>query len=598
MSEGPGDVTAVWEDAVLAAVMFALDPAGTGGVALRALPGPVRDLWLGVLARLLPTPSPVLRVPVHVTDGRLLGGLDLGATLRAGRPVAERGLLSDADGGVVQLAMAERVPASTCAHLIAAMDAGEVVLERDGIAARTPSRFGVVALDEGIAEDERMPFALLDRLAFHLDLAGIGIRDAAEPPCPGEDLLLARSRLPSVRAGDEAVESICAAALALGVDSLRGSLLAVRAARVSAALAGRAEVGEEDIAAAARLVLAPRATRLPAAESSDESEEDQPEQGADEPREPDSPPEDPAGEDQAGGQDRPLEEMVLEAARSAIPKDLLERLGEGMARRNRARAPGKAGTFQHASLRGRPIGTRRGEPAPGVRLNVVETLRAAAPWQRIRRGGPPAAAGKRNRVEVRRDDFRVTRFKQRAETTTIFVVDASGSSALHRLAEAKGAVELMLASCYVRRDRVALVAFRGKGAELLLPPTRSLVRAKRSLASLPGGGGTPLAAGIDVAMVLADGVRRRGGTPTVVLMTDGRANVARDGAGGRARAAEEALSAARAGGLAQVKSLLVDTSPHPQPRAKEIAEAMGALYLPLPYADATALSEAVQAAAG
>jgi magnesium chelatase subunit D len=101
----------------------------------------------------------------------------------------------------------------------------------------------------------------------------------------------------------------------------------------------------------------------------------------------------------------------------------------------------------------------------------------------------------------------VSRFKQRRETTTIFVVDASGSAALHRLAEAKGAVELLLADCYVRRDRVAMLAFRGKGAELMLPPTRSLVRAKRSLAGLPGGGGTPLAAGMDAAARTRAGLR-------------------------------------------------------------------------------------------
>jgi magnesium chelatase subunit D len=294
--------------------------------------------------------------------------------------------------------------------------------------------------------------------------------------------------------------------------------------------------------------------------------------------------------------DQALEEMVLEAAQAAMPRDVLEHLRQGMARRSRSRAPGKAGEQQHGSLRGRPIGARRGEPGPNARLNVVETLRAAAPWQRIRRRERDPGLPRPNRVEVRRDDFRVTRYKERSETTTIFVVDASGSSALHRLAEAKGAVELLLAACYVRRDRVALIAFRGQGAELLLPPTRSLVRAKRSLASLPGGGGTPLAAGLDMALLLADGVQRRGGTPAVVVLTDGRANVARDGRGGRARAAEEALAAARAARVVQVKALLVDTSPHPQPRAKELAEAMGAFYLPLPYADAAALSSAVQAA--
>jgi magnesium chelatase subunit D len=200
-------------------------------------------------------------------------------------------------------------------------------------------------------------------------------------------------------------------------------------------------------------------------------------------------------------------------------------------------------------------------------------------------------------VEVRQDDFRITRYKQRSETTTIFVVDASGSAALHRLAEAKGAVELLLADCYVRRDRVAMVAFRGPGAELLLPPTRSLVRAKRSLAGLPGGGGTPLAAGIDAAVELADGVQRRGGTPVVVLLTDGRANVSREGIGGRAQAAEDALASARAFRVADLKALVVDMSPRPRPDAEKLAHEMGAVYLPLPHADAAALSGAVQAVA-
>jgi magnesium chelatase subunit D len=172
---------------------------------------------------------------------------------------------------------------------------------------------------------------------------------------------------------------------------------------------------------------------------------------------------------------------------------------------------------------------------------------------------------------------------------------------LHRLAEAKGAVELLLADCYVRRDRVALIAFRGvpggaPGAELLLPPTRSLVRAKRCLAALPGGGGTPLAAGLDAARQLAEDVARRGGTPLVVLLTDGRANIARDGSPGRPQATEDALASARlwvAGGLS---ALWLDTSPQPQESAQRIALAMGARYLPLPHADASRLSQAVRAA--
>jgi magnesium chelatase subunit D len=167
---------------------------------------------------------------------------------------------------------------------------------------------------------------------------------------------------------------------------------------------------------------------------------------------------------------------------------------------------------------------------------------------------------------------------------------------LFRLAEAKGAIELLLAECYVRRDQVAVLAFRGVGAEVLLPPTRSLVRARRGLAGLPGGGGTPLAAGIETAATLAARVRRGGSTPVVVLLTDGRANVGRDGQGGRARAQQDALEAARALGAQRLQVVLIDTSVRPEPAARALALAAGARYLPLPQADAARLALAVQAA--
>lgn len=594
MSGGAVPAVSRWDDATLAATLVATDPIGLGGVALRALAGPVRERWLDLLQELLPEQTALRRVPLHVTDGRLLGGLDLAATLRSGRPVAERGLLVEADGGVVVLAMAERVSPTTAARLTAALDVGEVVLERDGLALRTPARFGVVALDEGVADDERLPTALLDRLAIPLDLTEVAAREAVGSLYDADDVGAARARLSQVRAGEAAIESLCAAAVTLGIGSLRASLQALRVARAAAALAGRDEVTDADLAVAGRLVLAPRATVLPMAEPPPDqhSPEDSPP----------PPPEDqpPSNEDQAEEttiDDQTLTDLVLEAAKAAMPAHLLAQLAMGGRARGRSRSSGKAGMVQQGSLRGRPAGVRRGEPRAGARMNVVETLRAAAPWQRLRRAeSQREGRDGRPHVEVRAEDFRVTRYKQRSETTTIFVVDASGSSALHRLAEAKGAIELLLADCYVRRDRVALIAFRGREAELLLPPTRSLVRAKRSLAGLPGGGGTPLAAGLDAAVALADGVRRRGGTPVLVLLTDGRANIARDGTGGRARAEEEAMVSARLVRAAELTALLVDTSPRPQEKAALLATEMGATYLPLPYADAGLVSRAVQAA--
>ncbi len=588
-------LAARWSDACLAAALFAADPVGTGGVNLRALPGPVRDIWLELLRELLPPEEPYRRVPLHIADGRLLGGLDLAATLHAGRPVAERGLLAEADGGVVLLAMAERVARNTAAHLGAALDNREVMVERDGITARTPARFGVVALDEGANDEEQVPDTLKDRFAVLLDLSDIPYSAALPADQDLDAIRGARARLPHVQLSDDMLEAICGTALALGVGSLRASLFAQRIACAAAALDGRDVVEMDDVSAAARLVLAPRATRIPVPDPPEDQQQ------PDEPPPEDNQDDDPDSQSPEQDIDKPLEDVVLEAAQAAIPDNLLAMLKMGTLR-TRSRSGGKSGASQSGSLRGRPAGTRRGEPGAGARLAVIDTLRAAAPWQRLRRAerlrqGRSITQGGEVLVEVRQDDFRVTRYRQRSETTTIFVVDASGSAALHRLAEAKGAVELLLADCYVRRDRVAMLAFRGPGAELLLPPTRSLVRAKRSLAGLPGGGGTPLAAGIDAAVELADGVQRRGGTPVVVLLTDGRANVSRDGIGGRARATEDALASARAFRTAELKALVVDMSPRPRPDAEQLARAMGAVYLPLPHADAAALSGAVQAVA-
>jgi magnesium chelatase subunit D len=582
-----------WADAALAAALFAVDPAGLSGVAVRAHAGPVRDRWLALLRELLPMAAPVRRLPLHVADGRLLGGLDLAATLRAGRPVADRGLLAESDCGIVLVAMAERLTPGTAARLAATLDTGEVLLERDGLALRTQARFGVVALDEGSGEDERPPAALLDRLALQVNLAHIGIGDMAEPAHRPESVAVARLRLADVEAGAEILEALCAAAMALAVDSIRAPLLAIRVARAAAALAGRSEVGAADAAVAGRLVLAPRARARPAAEP--------PTPEADDPSPPETNPGEappPGGSDDAQEPptqtDLPLEDLVLAAAQAAMPANLLAQLQLAGRGPNSARSAGRAGASQLSAARGRPTGVRRGEPRAGARLSVVETLRAAAPWQPLRRRETGDQTG---RIQVRRDDFRVTRFRQRTRTTTIFVVDASGSLALNRLAEAKGAVELLLADCYVRRDRVALLAFRGRQAELVLPPTRSLVRAKRSLAGLPGGGGTPLATGIDAAAALADAIRRKDETPILVLLTDGRANVSRDGMAGRPQAEQEALAAARLVRAAGFTTLLVDTSTRPQLLARQLAEEMQARYLPLPFANSALLSQAVRALA-
>ena len=601
-------------DAATIAALFAVDPVGLGGVALRSPACDNRDLWLALLKNLLPPQTPLRRVPQNIHDTALLGGLDLCATLQAGKPIALRGLLSQADGGVLVLAMAERMSLSSAARFGSVLDTGTVALQRDALDTTVKASLGLVALDEGASDDEQMPASLADRLAFRL-LMGAQDEDEEGPEWTAQEVLKARQCLSQVTIDDEAVQALCAAALALGIDSLRASVFAVRVARAAAALAGSSTVEEEHTGVAARLVLAPRATRLPptappeneAQDTPAENKSEPPEPKPEPPTEPDAPDADnqdksQAEDDQEEAQDEAglpehLAELVLEAAQAAIPSGLLASLKIGQLQRAKTPTSGSAGALQKNALRGRPVGARKGEPRAGQRLNVLETLRAAAPWQKLRQQ-QAISNGQKQRIVVRKEDFHVTRFRQSGQTTTVFVVDASGSSALNRLAEAKGAVELLLADCYVRRDSVAVLAFRGQTAELILPPTRSLARAKRSLAGLPGGGGTPLANAIDAAMLLADQLRKKGETPIVVLLTDGKGNIARDGRPGRAQAATDALAAATEMRLRGFSTLLVDTSPQAQEAAKNLAKAMGAQYLALPYAGANSLNQAVRAVAG
>lgn len=612
----------LWPDAVLAAALLAIDPAGLGGALVRASAGPVRDEWLGLLRRWLPVDTPWQRVPLHIQDERLLGGMDLSATLARGQAVAQRGVLAAAHGGVVVLPMAERLSAGTVARLAAVLDTGHVQVQRDGLSQLHPARLAMVALDEGDSADEAVSPSLADRLAFRITLTQVSPREvqcalSEEAATLGLEVAQARELLPKVQAPDAAIEALCEVALQLGVDSLRAPLLAVRVACAHAALDGEPEPAEHHLATAARLVLAPRATRLPAPSDAAEPEPEQPhpeppQEPAHEPAQktpedatadplppqtdaeqeppPDNPPQ--AAQPEQAGE---LPERVLAAAQAAIPSGLLALLAPTSGSRLASSGTQGAGAARLSLLRGRPLGTRQGRLGGGARLHLLDTLRAAAPWQRLRQG-TLATPGGTQRIRVRPEDFHIRQFRQPRETTTVFVVDASGSSALNRLGEAKGAVELLLADCYVRRDKVAVLAFRGRSAELLLPPTRSLVRAKRSLSGLPGGGGTPVAHALDAATELVGAVQRRGDSATVVLLTDGKANVTRAGTGGRPQAEQDAHDAALRLRLTRASLLLIDTSPQPTPQARALAQAMAARYVPLPHAGALQISQAVRLA--
>ena len=568
-------VSPAWRDAMAAVALVAIDPAALGGLWVRGPAGPARDRLAALLRAFLPPEAPMVRLGPGVGDDRLLGGLDLAATLAAGRPVHERGLLAAADGGALVAPSAERMPPGLAGRLAAALDRGVVA---------------VVALDEGRDDDPPPPAVLTERLGLSAGVDRVGLGDLAEAGPEPDAVAAARRALPAVAIEDAAIEALAEAALALGVGGLRPLMFACGAARASAALAGRTAVAEADLALAARLALGPRAVCAPA--PADGAEAPPPPEASD-PGEGGSGPDEDA-DDCAPGDPQDLRDRVLAAAAAALPAGLLD-AAAASGPRSAIRGQGRSGATQASKRRGRPIGARAGRPSGGARLDLLATLVAAAPWQAVRRAeherdAASGHAARRSAVIVRRDDFRVRRLKESRRSLAVFVVDASGSAALHRLAEAKGAVELLLAQSYVRRDEVALIAFRGAAAEIVLPPTRSLARARRALGGLPGGGGTPLASAIDQAAVMAEAARRRGDAPTLVFLTDGQANVARDGQGGRARGQEDAMAAARAVKALGLPAVVIDVSPRPTAHAERLSEAMAARYAPLPAADSAALA--------
>lgn len=625
-----------WNDAMTSLQLLQIDSHGWGGIWLRAPFGPVRELWLRHLSE---TGLNTVKLPGNIDVERLLGGIDLSRTLQSGLLQMQTGLLQQADLGLVCISMAERFPTALIAPMTQAMDTQSLPpLKINNTESSVRTQFGVVALDESMADDPPMSPALQERLGLWFDLQDIAPSDVSDVSLntrkddnaldvmgiqiAPDALARMKQSLPHIQWTDEQVLAVCSTAQGLGIDSLRVPTLALRVACCHAALHARSHIADDDLAFAARRVLAPRATQLPAPaenasdtepqNSSDPSpEEDQAsteEQSSiptDSPDTPDSP-ESAMNEDDTSSTDtsvedtntqdeapsdlpssEKLQEMMIAAALASLPPDVLEGLLTKPGR-NLGNTSGRSGQFQSGMQRGRPLPPRSGRPGGHARLHILSTLRAAAPKQRLR------GNTQQGRVAIRSEDFHVHRYQQHSSSCLILALDASGSAALQRLAEAKGAVELLLQQSYARRDSVCIVSFKGAKAQLLLPMTRSLVRAKRAMMGLPGGGGTPLALALKMACEQATQLQRQGVTPILVVLSDGRANVNLQGLGGRAQAQADAQQWAAQWRQTGHRCLWIDTSLQPDTQVQNMAQTMGGSYLPMPQVQAQRMASAME----
>jgi len=576
----------------LALMLLAVDPA-LRGVALAAPAGSGKSALLHGMRELQPD-LPWVELPLGCDSEALLGGLDLEATMHQGRRVIRSGALARAHGGFLLAESCNLMDDGSANTLLGALEDGVVRIEREGLSLRSPAEFRLLT---SFDPAEGAPRAhLLDRLGMVVMMPTIRagearasiVRRHLQPDTEtwsDEAQLLrgliesAREQLPHIKLGDPQRRELIRMADALGVQGHRADLFAIRVARASAALGLRDEVQREDLELAARLVLLPRATRHPDTTQSAPPPE---------PTTPDSPPPpDPRDDIEPDSDSVPSEdqlelaEEVLESLAVELP-DALSSLS--FARQRSGRSGSRGAT---SGQRGRHVSSVPGLPR-GQRLDVIATLRAAARWQRVR-------THRRQGIALTSDDFRIKKYRSKAGALFIFAVDASGSMALNRMRQAKGAVHALLEQAYVNRDRVALLAFRGQEANLLLPPTGSVELLRRAVDQLPTGGGTPIAASLVASLDVADQAKRRGfGNIVLVLLTDGRANVGLKA--DRAGVDAEVTQLARAVAATGIRSLVIDTQRSflSQGNATQLARALAGDYLSLPNAQGTAIAAAAR----